>query len=158
MNNKADIVVVGVGNVLMSDEGIGVVLFRRLLEKAGHFTGIDFLEAGSALMPIVHAIEGRKKAVILDCALMGEEPGTLRRFNPEHVRSVKDLPGLSLHEGDVMGALALSDSLGEIPNEIVIFGVEPLSVEIGSDLSEALQARLPEYDEAILRELAPYEK
>ena len=153
MADKADIVVVGVGNVLMSDEGIGVRLLKELIERVGEMPGVDFVEAGSALMPIVHAIAGRKKAILLDCAFMGESPGTLRRFEPEHVNSIKDLPGLSLHEGDVMGAVALSDSLGECPDEVVVFGVEPAVVDIGQSLSLAIEERVPSYVEEVLKEL-----
>lgn len=148
-----DILVAGLGNSLMSDEGVGVAVLGRLSAEAVRFPRAELVELGASAMRALHAMAGRRKAVFVDCALMGEQPGTIRRFTPEQVRSHKVPSGLSLHEGDLLKVIELSRALGECPEEIVIFGIEPQRVEPGETLSPALAARLAEYADAVAAEL-----
>ena len=116
-------------------------------------TGVEFLDAGSAGMKLLHLLQGRKRAVLVDCALMGAEPGAVRRFQPHEVRSCKAMAGFSLHEGDMLSVLELAASLGDGPQDVVIFGIEPWRVEPSQELSSILQARFDEYVELVAREL-----
>ena len=113
----------------------------------------DFVDLGTSAMRALHAMAGRRKAVFVDCALMGEAPGTIRRFTPEQVRSQKALSGLTLHEGDLLKVIELSRTLGECPEEVVIFGIQPECIEPGEALSPILAARLGEYTDAVACEL-----
>lgn len=146
-------VVIGLGNPLMSDEGIGLHLVRALLAQAWRFSTVDFYELGTGGMAVLHLLAGRRKAVLLDCAQMGEPPGTLRRFTPEQVSSVKALARFSLHEGDLLAILELSGRLGECPASVVIYGVQPAHVAPGDTLSSALAGRVGEYARSIAAEL-----
>lgn len=148
-----DVVVVGLGNLLMSDEGIGVAIIEQLRARDEEFPGVDLLDAGTSGASMLHLIAGRRKAVIVDCACLGEAPGTLRRFTPDQVRTQKELSGLSLHEADALGVIELSRRLGECPGEVVIFGIQPERVEPGATLSSLLQSRLDEYTERVAQEL-----
>ena len=150
MNN---IVVVGIGNVLKTDEGIGVRILRELRKFADEFPSIDFVDLGSGGMRLLHVIARRTKAVIIDCALMGKPPGTMSRFTPDQVATQKLTAGLSLHEGDVLSIIALSRQLGEAPAEIALFGIEPYSIDPGEDLSRELEKRLCTYVSRIKEEL-----
>ena len=149
-----DILVAGLGNSLMSDEGVGAAVLAQLRAHGERFPQADFVDLGTSAMRALHAMAGRRKAVFVDCALMDEEPGTIRRFTPEQVRSQKALSGLSLHEGDLLNVIELSRALGECPEEIVIFGIQPQSIEPGEALSPALAARLEEYADLIAVELS----
>ena len=148
-----DIVVIGLGNPLLSDEGVGVHLVRNLSTLGQCGPGVDFFDLGTAGARILHAIAGRKKAVFIDCAFMDKEPGTIRRFTPDDVRSGKILPRMSLHEGDLMQFIELSRRLGECPDEVVIFGIQPEDLSMGEALSAALADRMDEYVEMIAAEL-----
>jgi hydrogenase maturation protease len=150
MNN---IVVVGIGNILKTDEGIGVRILQELSKCAGDFPSIDFVDLGSGGMRLLHAIADRTKAVIIDCAFMGKPEGTMSRFTPEQVTTQKPLAGVSLHESDVIGVVALSRQLGEAPGEIVIFGIEPYSIGPGEHLSMELEKKLYYYVSQIKEEL-----
>jgi len=147
------VVVLGLGNPLMADEGIGVYLVERLRESADTYPSVDFVDAGTGGLSVLYHLEGRRKAVLIDCAFMDEPPGTLRRFTPEEVRSTKVLAHQSLHEADVMQILALARQLGQAPDQIVIFGIQPERVEPALDLSRTLVDRIDEYVCTILREL-----
>src|SRR5450759_27457 len=146
-------VVIGLGNRLLSDEGIGLVILEALARKAAEFPAVDFLELGTGGLALLHALMGRKTVLILDCARMGAAPGTMRRFTPDTVRAGDAPPRLSLHEGNVLGLIALARRVDECPERIIIFGIQPETLAPGETVSPVLQARLPEYLGVIGREL-----
>jgi hydrogenase maturation protease len=142
-------IVIGIGNALLRDEGIGVHVARLLQRPGAVPPGTDVLDAGACGMKLVHLLAGRRRAALVDCALMGERPGTLRRFRPQDVGSIKALAGFSLHECDLMSVLRVSRELGDCPEEVVLFGIEPCRVEPGEELSDCLALRLDEYAGAV---------
>ena len=103
-------------------------------------------------MTLLHYFEGRDKAIIIDCAFMETEPGTIKRFVPDDVTSVKKLSHHSLHEVDILNVIKLADQVGSCPGEIVFFGIEPKSVEQQQSLTPLLQGKLSEYIEIIKQE------
>jgi hydrogenase maturation protease len=145
-------VVIGMGNPLLSDEGIGVYLLEQLKNRYD-CDGFELRDLGTSGMSVLHAMAHKKKAVIIDCAFMGEEPGTIRRFNKDEVRSLKLVHGLSLHEGDLLSTLVLSESLGECPPHVVLFGIEPARLVLGEGLSDALLSQVERYLLLLAREL-----
>ena len=149
------ILVAGVGNPLMSDEGIGVRLVSDLAKLADRFPDVDFADLGTAGPSVVHALAGYHKVIFVDCAFMGEMPGTIRRFTPADVRSKADRRRSSLHQGDLLASIDLAHALGECPEEIVIFGIEPETVRPGEALSATLRKRLEGYVRTIAAELRP---
>ena len=147
-------VVIGLGAPLMRDEGAGVHLVRALAARSDEFPGVDFIDLGTASARVLHAIANRQKVVILDCTFMDEAPGTIRRFTPDEVRSVKGDPRMSLHGGDLFQTLELSAALGEQPDSIVMFGIQPDDVAQGEELSPVLAARFDEYMALIAAEIS----
>ncbi len=150
---KRSVVVLGLGNPLMADEGIGVFLIERLAGIAEEFQNVDFIDAGTGGMSILHAIEGRRKAVIVDCAFMDEPPGAIRRFTPDQVQSRKVLAHQSLHEADLLGVLSLAERLGQCPEQVVFFGIQPEAVEPRQGLSQSLSENIDRYVSKIKSEL-----
>jgi hydrogenase maturation protease len=150
---KKDVIVIGLGNVLLSDEGIGIHLVRRLSSRQEEFTSIEFIDAGTAGMALLHLIANRKKAVIIDCAQMGAEPGAIRRFTTYDVQSVKRLSHYSLHEADILQVINLSKQLGECPGEIVFFGIQPETLAPSRNLSKTLSDKIDIYVADICKEL-----
>jgi hydrogenase maturation protease len=148
------VVVLGLGNPLMGDEGIGVYLIEQLGRSAAERPSVDFIDAGTGGLAVLHYIDGRRKAILIDCALMGEPPGTMKRFTPDQVQSVKTLAHQSLHEADLLRIIAMAEQLGQAPEQVVIFGVQPERVEPGRKLSRTLLNGIDEYLSAILHEIA----
>ncbi len=151
---KKPIVVLGLGNPLMADEGIGVHLIEALARRAERWPGVDFVDAGTGGMSVLHLIEGRDRAIFIDCAFMGQEPGTLRRFTPEEVRSTKILAHQSLHDADLLRILSLAEQLGQCPERVVIFGIEPQVVELREGISPVLLDETEHYLSEISSELS----
>lgn len=150
---KKDIVVLGLGNSLMSDEGIGPAIVEWFYEHAEDYPLIDFIDAGTGGMSILHLFANRRKAIFIDCAYMGTKAGTIRKFEPTDVNSVKKLTHQSLHEADILKIISLSKKLDQQPQSIVIFGIEPESVKPGQALSETLAAKMDDYIAAVSQEL-----
>jgi len=145
--------VAGLGSVLMTDEGIGPLLVECLRERAGDIPGCDLADLGTAGLTVLHAMRGYERVVFIDCAFMGKPPGTVRRFTPEEVKSRKARFRMTLHGQDLMETLELARELGELPEHVVVFGIQPESTEPGQKLSPTLASRTDEYVDAILREL-----
>lgn len=137
----------------MSDDGIGVHIVRRLREEATEFPNVDFIEAGNAAMKVLHAIAGRDVAFLIDCAYMGEPPGSIKRFSPDEVVSRKELKGISVHESDLLAILRMSEELGELPDTTVVFAIEPSEVKAGDVLSPVLSKRLEDYVATVAQEI-----
>jgi len=152
-NTKNDIVVLGLGNPLMADEGIGGFLIDRLLEKKDLYPNVDFIDAGTGGMSILYLIAERKKVIIIDCAYMGKVPGTIVRFRPEDVKTVKKLLHYSLHEIDILKVIAFARQLNQCPDDIVMFGIEPEKIELKNSLNQVLLGKIDEYLEILEREL-----
>lgn len=144
---------IGLGNLLMSDEGIGVRVVQTLIDLGSVPDHVDAMDLGPGGLTVLHAITGFERVVFVDCAFMDLVPGSLQRFTPNQARTVKVRGRQSLHEGDLFETLALADRLGRCPEEIVIFGVQPQTVEPGEELSPVLRGRMTEYMDAVLDEV-----
>ena len=150
---KKETIVLGLGNPLMGDEGIGIKLIEMLRSASGDFPEADFVDAGTGGMSLLHLIAGRRKAVIIDCCIMGTEPGTIKQFAPDQVKTVKQLTHLSLHEVDIIKVTDLARQLGECPEKITFFGIEPEIVSQQMELSDILTDQLAQYIETIKAQL-----
>ena len=140
------------GNPLMSDDGVGVRVVARL-QEIDIREDVDVMDLGTSGMSVLHELEGREKVIFVDCTMMGEPPGTIRRFTPDQVATRKVQSRLSMHEGDLLHTISLARRLGTCPREVVIFGIEPKSVDFGEQLSPELSARFDEYTDAIRNEI-----
>jgi hydrogenase maturation protease len=151
MNEKIPkIVVVGVGNLLMQDEGIGIHALQEL-EKQGLPPDVKLIDGGTSPDLIAYTKAGQK-LIIIDSAKAGGEPGDIYRFRPEDLADEK--PALaSAHQMGVVENLALMEISGNKPVEIVIIGVEPGSIDWGMDLTPKLKERLPKVVEVVLKEI-----
>lgn len=148
--------VVGLGNPLMRDEGVGIQVVTRLERSYASACRVDFLDAGTGGVALVHAMADRQKVVFIDCARMGQSPGIICRFEADDVSSTKDMPEMSLHEADLMEIIRLADQLGQCPDEVVIFGIEPKSVQPGHELTSELEGKVSGYVRKVAREFRDF--
>jgi hydrogenase maturation protease len=150
---KKDTVVLGLGNPLMSDEGIGGFLIEKFLTRADDHPSVEFIDAGTGGMSLLHLIAGRKKAIIIDCAYMQTPSGTIRKFTPDQVKSVKKLAYQSLHEADILKIVDITKQLDACPPKIVIFGIEPETIAFKQKLSDTIYTKVDDYITTITKEL-----
>ena len=150
---KKHTIVLGLGNPLMTDEGVGVCLVNSFTQQQQKYPDVEFMDAGTGGMNILHLIANRKKVIILDCAYMKTPPGTIKRFTPDQVESEKKLFHQSLHEADILNIIKLAKTLDQCPREIIFFGIEPAAILPGQSLTTTLHNNIEKYIAAIAQNL-----
>jgi len=148
----ARILVIGVGNLLLKDEGLGIHVVREL-QKKEFPPGVEAIEGGLTGISLIDFFQGSRKVVLIDAADMNLAPGTVVRFTPEEIRSPSRNPKFSAHDLGLLEVLELAKALGQCPPEVVIIGVQPKEISWGTDLTPELRASLPRVLKAVLKEI-----
>ena len=135
----------GVGNCLKGDDGIGVRLVEYIIDSDLD-KGFSAVEVGNDGMSLLaHLAEGPARVVIADCAVMGADPGDWRIMHPSELLSRKVTGRISTHDGDVMKVLAAAERLGYSLDNVMILGIEPESTDLEIAISKSLSDRIAEY-------------
>ena len=150
--SRKRIVVVGIGNILLKDEGIGVHVVHSLEQLPPPADiELEIIDGGTS-PDIFLSLQGADKLVVVDAAKGNGEPGTIYRFHPDDLTG--ELGGLtSVHEIGLPQSLKLMDYLGTRPNDVVVFGVEPKELDWGLEPSAELQQKIPEIIKLVLEEI-----
>ncbi|HTY82316.1 MAG TPA: hydrogenase maturation protease, partial [Dehalococcoidales bacterium] len=116
------ITIIGVGNLLMKDEGIGIHVVKEL-QEIGLPQNVRLIDGGTS--PDIVAFSGDcDKLIIIDAARVGSKAGTIYRFLPEELQGNCNFL-TSAHEIGVPESLAMMSLLGQKPAEVVVIGIEP---------------------------------
>jgi hydrogenase maturation protease len=137
VSRRRRVLVVGLGNVLLRDDGVGVHAIRELQRSLPrHVRAVD---VGTAVLDALHLFEWADRILAIDAMQADGPPGTIYRFGVEDVveRGLK----ASLHEVDLLAALRFLN-MDRRP-EILVMGVQPETIDYGTDLSVSVQAALP---------------
>jgi hydrogenase maturation protease len=146
------VAIIGVGNILMMDEGIGVRVIEELRRRELP-EGIDLFDAGTALMDLMGDLRDYDRLIIVDAVQGGSPPGTLYRFRPEDLgKGLRGSSAMSLHQISLLDGLELERLATGRTYDITIIGVEPERIEMGLQLSAALRASLTKIAEVVLGE------
>jgi len=144
-------IVIGVGNPDRGDDAVGLLVARRVRERAGE--GIVTVEHTGDGAALLEAWKGAKSATIVDAARSSAAPGTLHRFD---ARSgpipARLLGGTSTHDLGVAEAVELSRSLDQLPARLVVWGIVGRRFDLGAQLSPEVERAAEWLAEAILRE------
>ena len=141
--------VLGLGNALRGDDGAGPAVIAWLDQQALP-AEVEAVDGGTAGLDIVSTLMGHARAIIVDAADIGRAPGEWVRFTPDVARLKANDTTLSLHSAGLAEALALGAALNVLPREIIIYGVQPKSVDWLPQLSDEVRAAVPEVGQAIL--------
>jgi hydrogenase maturation protease len=144
------IVVIGVGNLLRRDEGIGIHVIKALQEM-DLSSEIKLIDGGTSPDIIAYTRIG-DKIIIIDAAKAGGEPGSVYRFMPDDLAGDKRTLA-SAHELGVIENLKLMGLTGNEPSEVIIIGIEPKNTDWGTELSPELKNRLNPIVKVVLREI-----
>jgi len=129
----SETVVLGIGNELMRDEGVGVIAARAL--GAEHLPeGVQVVEGGTGGLDLLFELEGRSRAIIIDAVEMKAPPGTVRSFTLDEVDIDMAAPIASLHQIGLADVLEIGSLVGPMP-EIHVVGVQPKEVAPGTGLT-----------------------
>jgi hydrogenase maturation protease len=145
---------IGVGNYSMGDDGVGLRIVERIAQ-AGLDRGFAVVDlSGSGYDLLTYFQPETERIVLVDAVVTGGAPGSLVGFDPADAASEKILSRMTTHEGDLLQVIELGRSLGMTIPPIRILGIEPLRMEPGMELSPLLEAQLPAYIEAAIREVS----
>jgi len=147
-----NILVLGIGNVLLTDEGIGVRILKELERKFTFSANVELLDGGTAGIELLRHIRTRDYLIIIDAMKCDQVPGTVVRVEGADVPAAFRTR-ISPHQlglSDLLAAAMLTD---ELPKNLVLFGVEPESIDIGLDLTDAVEASVDKLIGAVADEL-----
>lgn len=160
--------VVGVGNILMGDEGIGVRAIQAL-EKVPLPADVTLFDGGTAFPALTAELDGFDKLIIVDAVNGGASPGTIYRLSLEEIlqaRALEDAPNtasgpISVHDIGVIEALIIERLYAKTvlasrppkPSTMLVVGMEPEQIALSMELSPAIEAKLPKLIETVLDEL-----
>ncbi len=144
---------IGIGNYSMFDDSIGIRIIENIIAKnmEKDFRALDL--SGNALNLLSYLGRETEKIIIVDTARLNLPPGDYRFFVPESVRSVKDLTGITSHEGDMVKVIELARETGYYIPRIIFMGIEPKTIKSEFGLSEILKDRIQRYTEAAIKKL-----
>ena len=146
------ILVLGVGNILQTDEGVGVRAVEYLQDRYCFPGNVRLLDGGTLGMGLMDALMGCDSVYVLDAVLGGDEPGALYRLEGESLRKSMGFRD-SMHQTDLLDTLTYCELAGTRPSAVV-FGMEPAYCRTpGVELSPVARERLPLLCDLLLREL-----
>jgi hydrogenase maturation protease len=146
------ILVIGLGNPLRGDDGVGVRVVEAL-RTCSLSPDVEVVDGGTQGLGIVPLMEGRERLILIDAANMGTAPGQFVRFGPGHVNLLGNDRQLSVHSAGLREALQLAQALRVLPEDVVIFGVQPEHLDWDANLSRTVEANLPPLIAAVVAEI-----
>jgi len=143
--------ILGIGNVLLGDEGVGAEVARRILEGPLP-DGVECVDGGTGSFVLLEPMRRARRVVLVDAALDGGAPGTVRRLTP---RFSRDYPRtLTAHDIGLKDLLDAFHLLGD-PPEVVLYAVSVLPpADLALGLSPPVSAALPDLVRRVLAEVA----
>ena len=144
--NRAPILVLGLGNTLLGDDGIGAAVINQFLQEQEEdlWEGqADFLDGGTQGLALLGPLSGREAIIVVDAIRMGAPAGTTRTFSASEIFQMGASRSGTSHEGNAGELLAFAKMLDELPGKVFIVGIEPKDTATGFGLSDPVQDALP---------------
>ncbi len=126
----------------MGDDGVGIRAVEMLKETKLP-SNVTVEEAGLPGWGLASWFENRANVILVDAVKMGAAPGSFKCFHPDEFQLILEDNTLSLHQNELAAGLALSQALGLLPENLLIFGIEPAQISNGIGLSPEVSASLP---------------
>ena len=149
---NAKTLVIGVGNRILSDEGVGVHVIERLL--AGYTIPKDvlLLDGGTLGLDLLYYLQGVENLLLVDAVELRKEAGTLVRMVNNEVPAFLSMK-MSPHQVGIPDMLAVAKMKDLYPQNVILWGVEPDSLDLGMDLSPTVEAMVPVLMDEVIKQL-----
>lgn len=149
---KNEVTILGIGNVILRDEGFGVRVVEYLDKHYEFPESVQIVDGGTLGIELTQYVTGTEKLLVIDSINGGAEPGTTFRFhNDDVMEHFQDK--LSAHEVGIQDVLGLLTVTGHKIPDVVVIGAQPYDVEAGVELSDGMMELLPQMVEQALKEL-----
>ena len=143
MSDNGGTLILGLGNVLLTDEAVGVAVLAALADDARADPNLSLLDGGTLSFTLAGPIGDAAQMIVIDAAALGEPPGSIRVFEGAAMDEQLSRHAKSVHEvslSDLMDIARLTDSL---PRRRALIGIEPERVDWGSELSPPVAVAVP---------------
>jgi hydrogenase maturation protease len=147
----SDCVIIGIGNLIKSDDGFGVHVVRRLQGRVPD--GVELVEGSVYCADLLPFLDGCRRLIFIDGIDAEDEPGAIFRFSPDDVRPSTRGVSLSIHDFGVYELLMAAKLLDQCPEDISIFAVQVKNIEIGDRLSPEVSAAVEKVCRMVLEEV-----
>src|SRR5581483_1373842 len=138
------VVVLGLGNLLNSDEGVGVHAVRVMQNEWGaRFPHVEFVDGGTLGLNLLPWVENATHLLLLDCINAKQPPATLMELTKEEIPLFAQVK-MSIHQLTFQEVLGIAKMRGKLPEHVHLIGVQPASLAISTALIPAVQAQVPE--------------
>jgi len=145
-----DTVIIGIGNILLQDDGVGVHVITQLENEMLPST-IELVDGGTSTLDTLGYFLDYKKVIVVDCLRAGLEPGTIYKIKPEDIKTYQK-ENLSIHDVQILDVVKMANMMGQYP-EVVIFGIEPQTIAVNLTMTDLMKAKIPELIAHIKKEL-----
>ena len=147
-------IVLGIGNTLNTDEGVGVHALPLLQQALGTLSAIEFLDGGTLGLNLLPLVEETEHLLLLDAVDAGESPGTVVELRRDEIPLFAGVK-LSQHQLTFQEVLGLAHIRGKLPRHVHLIGVQPADLSVGMGMSDVVQRAIPSVlkrAEAVLKE------
>ena len=156
MSDAGSTVVIGLGNVILSDDGLGVHAVRRLRERQAIAKDVELIEGGTAGLLLLPSLADARRAIVVDAIDVGGVPGTLTRLDGRDWMSAFSIR-MTPHEVALEDLLGAAQLTGAWPDELVLLGAQPASIALGTEPTRAVAAAIDALVNAIVSQLDAWE-
>lgn len=147
------VLILGIGNILLRDEGVGVHVIHELL-KMDLPEGLEVIDGGTSGADLVDVVANRRKVIIIDAMKADEAPGTVFRLTGDELSEQSDR-SISMHEFGMVETLMMAKHLGCSPQEVIVYGVQPAQLRPPAvEMSPLIAALVPKLARKVLEEAA----
>lgn len=147
-----NVLVLGAGNILLSDEGIGVRVVEALQDRYRVPDAVEVLDGGTCGMGLLDVLAGRDHLIIVDAVNTGRPPGSLVRLADDEIPAAFRTKS-SPHQLGLQDVLALLLLLGTAPRRVTVIGIQPFSLDLSLELSPVVAGKLDELVQMVVAEL-----
>jgi hydrogenase maturation protease len=147
-----EVLVLGIGNTVMSDDGVGPKVVQALCREYRFPDGIDLVDGGTLGLDLLPLLEAKSHLIMIDAVETGRQPGTRVRLSGEELPIALETR-ISPHQMGLKDLLAVARLMGHAPGEMVLIGVQPKSIEVGIELTPEVALQLEAMKQAVLSEL-----
>jgi len=148
---RCSILVLGIGNILLRDEGVGVRVVERL-QQMDLPASVEVVDGGTAGADLLDVIAERQKVIVVDAVDADAEPAAILRFTGDELAR-SDTPDISMHDLGIAETLAMTKMLGCAPKKVVFFGVKPADLSPGLELSKPIADAMEKIIHMVLDEI-----
>ena len=151
-NDAGRVVVLGLGNILLSDEGVGVHAVNALIKQYIFTPPVEFIDGGTMGLDLLPLFQSRDRLLIIDAVDFGKAPGHIGVLEGDKIPSVLN-PKLSAHHIGLSDILFAAKLMRETPPEVRLIGIQPKSLETGLDMTPEIQVKLNTLIDLVLQKL-----